>query len=192
MSKCSSSRPQAVFLDRDGTIVDDVGYGHRVEEMRLLNGAAVGLRAMAEQGAHLFIVTNQSGIARGYFTEADAQACNAALCRLLAEQGIAIAGVYYCPYHPEGLGRYRCDSPLRKPQPGMLLQAAAERALDLSACWMIGDKKSDVLAGRSAGCRTILVQTGAAGTGESDLQAQPDFVAANLVEAAAILRRCYP
>jgi D-glycero-D-manno-heptose 1,7-bisphosphate phosphatase len=180
-------RSPAVFLDRDGTIVDDVGYGYRAEDMRFLDGAVAGLRALAGLGLRLFIVTNQSGVARGYFSEAQAQACNVALCRMLAEQGVAITGVYYCPFHPDGLGRYRCDSPLRKPQPGMLLQAAAEHGLKLASCWMIGDKKSDILAGQAAGCRTILVRTGAAGSGEAELLAQPDYSATDLVEAARVI-----
>jgi D-glycero-D-manno-heptose 1,7-bisphosphate phosphatase len=105
-----------------------------------------------------------------------------ALRQRLRAEGVEIEAIYHCPFHPDGcVEKYRQDSPLRKPRPGMILQAAAEHGLDLPASFAIGDKKPDILAGQAAGCRTILVRTGAA---ESDLQATPDFVASDLLAAA--------
>ncbi len=176
---------RAIFLDRDGTLTRDLGFVHRTDDLQLLDNAAAGLRRMAATGFRLFITTNQSGIARGYFGEADMHAFNSALRRQLRVEGVEIEAIYYCPFHPEGsVEIYRQDSPLRKPRPGMILRAAAEHRLDLQASFAIGDKKSDILAGQAAGCRTILVQTGAAGAGENELQAKPDVVAPDLLAAA--------
>ena len=188
----SPKRP-AIFLDRDGTLNVDVGYAHRVEDLLLLDNVCPGLRKFQSLGFALFITTNQSGIARGYFSEAQMHAFNAALCELLRGGGIEIAGIYYCPFHPTaGRGAFRSESPLRKPAPGMLLQAAAEHGLDLAASFAIGDKKSDLAAGRAAGCRTVLVHTGMAGAGESELTVCPDFVADDLLSAAQQIEAALP
>jgi D-glycero-D-manno-heptose 1,7-bisphosphate phosphatase len=176
---------RAVFLDRDGTLNRDVEFVHRVSDLQLLENVVPGLQRMRDLGYLLVITTNQSGIARGLFSETDMHAFNAALCERLQAAGIEIAAIYHCPDHPTaGVGRYLRESPLRKPAPGMILQAAAEHDLDLPGSFAIGDKKSDVLAGQAAGCRTILVTTGKAGGGEAELTAQPDFVAADLLAAA--------
>jgi D-glycero-D-manno-heptose 1,7-bisphosphate phosphatase len=176
---------RAIFLDRDGTLTKDLGFVHRAEDLQLLDNAVAGLRRMSAAGFRLFITTNQSGIARGYFSEANMHAFNAVLQQQLRAEGVEIEAIYYCPFHPDAsVDIYRADSPLRKPRPGMILQAAAEHGLDVKASFAIGDKKSDVLAGQAAGCRTILVQTGAAGTGENELQAQSDYVASDLLAAA--------
>ncbi|MBI3839821.1 MAG: HAD family hydrolase [Planctomycetia bacterium] len=176
---------RAIFLDRDGTLTRDLGFVHRAEDLRLLDNAVAGLRRMSAAGFRLFITTNQSGIARGYFSEADMHAFNAALQQQLRAEGVEIEAIYFCPFHPEGrVAAYRRDSPLRKPRPGMILQAAAEHRLDLNASFAIGDKKSDILAGQAAGCSTILIRTGAAGAGENELQANADFVAPDLLAAA--------
>ncbi len=184
------TKRRAVFLDRDGTLNRDVGYAHRVEDLQLLDNATAGLARIQALGFELFITTNQSGIARGYFTEAQMHDFNQAMLQQLREAGIVIRAIYFCPFHPTGgFGLYRCDSPLRKPRPGMILQAAAEHDLDLAASFAIGDKMSDIVAGQAAGCRTILLETGAAGTGEPGLVAEPDFVAADMLEAARFIER---
>lgn len=182
---------RAVFLDRDGTLTIDIdtGYTHRVEDFCLLDNVVEGLGLLRSLGFKLVIVTNQSGVARGMFTEADVQRYHDHLLGALRKQALEIAGLYYCPYHPEGLGAYRRDSELRKPSPGMFLQAAREHHLDLSRSFAIGDKKSDILAGRAAGCRTFLVRTGMGGQGEPDLVAEPDWVVADVLEAARIIER---
>lgn len=181
---------RAIFLDRDGTLNVDVGYPHRVDDLTLVPNAAAGLRNLQEQGFLLLIATNQSGIARGLFDEAQMHAFNAALVERLRGEGVEIAGIYYSPFHPtEGVGRWRRDSALRKPRPGMLIEAAREHDVDLAASFAVGDKLSDIAAGQAAGCRTVLVQTGAAGGGEPHLAVQPDFVAADLVHAARLIER---
>jgi D-glycero-D-manno-heptose 1,7-bisphosphate phosphatase len=181
---------RAVFLDRDGTITRDVGYPHRVDDLELLPNASTGLARMAALGYQLIITTNQSGVARGLFTEADVRTFHQALCDRLLRESIRIDAIYYCPFHPtEGIGAYRQDSPLRKPNDGMLRLAAAERDLDLAACVAIGDKKSDVLAGQRAGCHTILVRTGAAGSDTEELTTLPEFVADDLLDAARYIER---
>jgi D,D-heptose 1,7-bisphosphate phosphatase len=148
-------------------------------------GVIPGLQALQALGYQLFILTNQSGVARGYFSESELAAFHATLLAYLQRAGVDITAIYYCPFHPtEGIGQYRRDSPLRKPQPGMFFRAAAVHHLDLTASIAIGDKLSDVLAGQAAGCRTILLQTGHAGSGEPHLTATPDFVATNLRTAA--------
>ena len=181
---------RAVFLDRDGTITRDRGFTHRVADLAFLPGALAGLARMGALGLRLIITTNQSGVARGYFSEADAQIFHEALDERLRAQGIVIDDVYYCPFHPtEGVGAYRRESPLRKPGDGMLRRAAAEHHVDLAASFAVGDKNSDVLAGQAAGCRTILVRAGAAGTDAALLAAPPDFVAQDLREAADFIER---
>ncbi|HTU26056.1 MAG TPA: HAD family hydrolase [Pirellulales bacterium] len=179
---------RAIFLDRDGTLNEDRGYTHQVSALRLLPGVVPGLLQLARLGFRLVIVSNQSGVARGRFSEVDVRQFNTALCAQLAERGIEISGVYYSPFHPTaGVGTYRRDSECRKPRPGMLLTAARELALDLSGSFAIGDKVSDVAAGQAAGCRTILLETGQAGRGEPELSVRPDAVARDLVHAAELI-----
>jgi D-glycero-D-manno-heptose 1,7-bisphosphate phosphatase len=183
-----SGAARAVFLDRDGTLTEDRGYTYRVEDLRLLPGVVDGLRRLDRLGFRLVITTNQSGVARGYFTEAQAEAFHVALVARLAAAGVPVAAVYSCPFHPTaGVGPYRRESELRKPRPGMILRAAAEHGLDLAASYAVGDKRGDVAAGRAAGCRTILLRTGTAGAGEPELVVEPDWVADDLAAAAAII-----
>ena len=184
------NRKRAAFLDRDGTLNHDVGYTCQVEDLRLLDNVVEGLRLISEIGFRLIITTNQAGIARGYFTEQEMRAFNKHLVDILQSYSIIIDAMYYCPYHPtEGIGPFKRDSAFRKPQPGMLIQAAKDHDIDLRSSYVIGDKKSDILAGQAVGCITILVMTGAAGTGEPDLVAVPDYVAHDLLDAAPIIRR---
>lgn len=184
------NRNRAVFLDRDGTLNQDVGYTYKVEDLRVLDNVVEGLRLISEMGFRLVITANQSGIARGYFTVQEMGTFNRHLVDTLESHSIIIDGIYYCPYHPtEGIGLFRRNSAYRKPQPGMLIQAAKDHNIDLRSSYVIGDKKSDILAGQAAGCTTILVMTGAAGTGEPELAADPNCVARDLVEAALIIQR---
>jgi len=185
-----TTKRRAIFLDRDGTINVEIDFIHRVEDLQLLPNAAAGLQRMVALGFQLYLTTNQSGIGRGYFTEADMNHFNAALCAQLAPYGIGFEGIYFCPFHPtKGIGRYEQDSPMRKPKPGMILEAAAEHAIDLAASFAIGDRNSDVAAGHAAGCRTILVRTGHAGGDKMDHVVPPDFVADDLLDAAPFIER---
>ncbi len=165
-----------VLLDRDGTVIEEKVYLSDPEGVELTPGASEGLRRLQEAGAELVIVSNQSGIARGKFTEAEAQAVNRRMVEMLRREGVSIRAVYYCPHGPDD----GCDC--RKPAPGMLLRAAEETGLPLQDAVMVGDKAIDVEAGQRAGCRTVLVLTGY-GRDMRD-QCRPDFVAEDLREAA--------
>jgi D-glycero-D-manno-heptose 1,7-bisphosphate phosphatase len=150
------SRP-ALFLDRDGVINHDCGYLHSIADCRFMDGIFPLARTFAERGFAIVIATNQSGIGRGYYTEDDFQALMTWMRGEFRRRGTEITAVYHCPDHPtEGIGRYRQDSPWRKPQPGMFLAAARDHGLDLAASWSIGDKESDTEAGRRAGIGTLV------------------------------------
>jgi D-glycero-D-manno-heptose 1,7-bisphosphate phosphatase len=152
---------KAVFLDRDGTLIEEVNYLAHPEQVRLLPGAANAVRELNNAGILAIVVTNQAGVARGYFPESRIAEVHSRLTELLAEHGARIDGFYHCPHHAtEGAGEYRVECECRKPKPGMLLTAAREWDVDLARSWMIGDKPSDAEAGIAAGCRAILVQTG--------------------------------
>ncbi len=179
-------RHAAVFLDRDGTLVDDPGYLRDPGQVRLLPGAGQAVAALRRAGLKVVVVTNQSGVARGLLDEACLAAIHDRMRRLLAEHGAQLDGLYYCPYHPDGVVQaYRRESDWRKPGCGMLVAAARDLGLDLGASWMIGDSPRDVEAGRRAGCRTILLgSAGQDGRGA-------DLVAADLREAAGrLLEAC--
>ncbi len=158
----------AIFLDRDGTIIEDAGYVGDPGQVRLIPDAADAIRRFHRAGYMVVVVSNQSGVARGYFDEAAMNQVDARMKSLLAERGTRLDRAYYCPYldGPEAtVEAYRRDSDLRKPRPGMLLLAAKELEIDLSRSWMIGDSPADVQAGINAGCRTILLRhNGAAPT----------------------------
>ena len=150
----------AIFLDRDGTLIADVGYVRHPDDVRLLPGAADALKRFRDLGFRLVVVSNQSGVARGLFTDHQLQEIHQRLEQVLASDGVRLDAAYYCPYLPGPeavVEMYRRDSELRKPRPGMLLKAAQEHDLDLAGSWMIGDSPRDVEAGRRAGCRTILL-----------------------------------
>jgi D-glycero-D-manno-heptose 1,7-bisphosphate phosphatase len=152
----------AVFLDRDGTIVEDVDYLTDPDQLRLIPGAAAAIHLLNKRGLAVIVVTNQSAVARGMLTEDGLAGIHRRLSEMLAAEGAHVDGIYYCPHLPDG------DSPpynricdCRKPAPGMLLQAARELHLDLDASAMIGDSRRDLEAGAAAGCGTlILVRTG--------------------------------
>jgi D-glycero-D-manno-heptose 1,7-bisphosphate phosphatase len=165
-----------VFLDRDGTLIEEVNYLARPEQVKLIPGAAASVRTLNDLGVPVVVVTNQAGVARGYFPEARVADVHAHLSALLAQFGARIDAYYYCPHHPTaGIGRYRVECDCRKPKPGLLLAAAREMGLDLSRSWMIGDKPCDAGAGRAAGCRTLLVRTGHGGDLPADAGAVPDL-----------------
>jgi len=158
---------RAVFLDRDGTINEEKGYLFRTEEFTFIPGAPEAIRLLKEAGFLVIVVTNQSGVGRGYYDEAAVDALHQHLDEELAALGTGVDGYYFCPHHPEhGIGPYKLECECRKPLPGMLLQAAADHGIDLSRSYMIGDKLVDVTTGIKAGCRPLLIRTGY-GAGES-------------------------
>ena len=152
---------RAVFLDRDGTINEEREYLHRVEDFAFIPGAAEAIGRLKDAGFCVVVVTNQSGIGRGYYDEAALCVLHSHLDRELDRFGAAIDAYYFCPHHPEhGVGDYRQECACRKPMPGMLVKAAADLGIDLRRSYIIGDKLADVAAGLAAGCRPILVRTG--------------------------------
>jgi len=183
---------RAVFLDRDNTLIANDGDLGDPEGVTLLKAAALGVAALRGLGYQIVVVTNQGGVARGKYDEDDVNAVHDRINELLRTQanGAKIDRFYFCPFHPEAsVPRYRKEHPWRKPQPGMILQAAEDLKLDLSLCWMIGDAERDIEAGRAAGVRTIQITPGKPGQGElpSEPDKRPDFTATTLIEAARIV-----
>lgn len=150
-----------VFLDRDGTLNEEVNYLYRPEDMSLFEGVGPALRRLKEAGFKLVVITNQAGVARGYYTEEDVKALHRYMNDLLAAEGAEIDGFYYCPHHPvHGIGRYKKECSCRKPGIGMFLQAEEKFAVDKLHSYMIGDKLLDAQAGKNYGLTSILVGTG--------------------------------
>lgn len=152
----------AVFLDRDGVINKERGYVHEIDEFNFIDGVFDACREMSKAGYRLIIITNQAGIARGYYTEDEFHYLTIWMLNEFRQHGIEIDDVYYCPHHPvHGVGVYRRDCDCRKPAPGMILRAAKEHSLDLRHSILVGDKITDIEAGRTAGIGCcILVSTG--------------------------------
>jgi D-glycero-D-manno-heptose 1,7-bisphosphate phosphatase len=179
----------AVFIDRDGTLTEEVGYVNHPSRLRLLPQSGAAVRRLNQAGIAVVVVTNQAGIARGYFSPEVLAAVNATLVSQLKDEGAHLDGVYVCPHHPtEGEAPYRLVCDCRKPKPGLLLRAASDLGLDLGRSTLVGDKGSDLVAARAVGVRAVLVLTGY-GLGEweyrrSALPVQPDHVADDLRGAA--------
>jgi D-glycero-D-manno-heptose 1,7-bisphosphate phosphatase len=171
---------KAVFLDRDGVVVEDKHYQFKTSDMRILDGVPEAIARLNKAGYLVVIISNQSGVARGYFTEKDVRAFNEHLVAELKTRGARIDAVYYCPHHPTKakVEKYRVDCDCRKPKPGMLIKAAKEHDIVLSGSWMVGDKDSDVQAGKSAGCRTICIGEGksAADATAPDIRGAVDII----------------
>lgn len=142
----------ALFLDRDGVINKDLSYVYRSEDFHFIDGIFELVAAANRVGFLVIVVTNQAGIGRGYYSEADFHALTAWMCNIFVQRGANVDAVYYCPFHPEhGVGEYKQESECRKPNPGMLLKAAKEHNIDLRRSIMVGDKISDIQAGQRAG-----------------------------------------
>ncbi len=181
-------RHGAVFLDKDGTLVENVPYNADPAKMRLSAGAGEGIRLLHEAGFRLFVVSNQSGVARGRFAVEALSAVEARLRDLMTEAGAGLAEFYYCPHHPHGsIAEYAFACDCRKPEPGMIVNAARDHGIDLTQSWLVGDILDDVEAGRRAGCRTVLLDNGHETEWVLSELRQPDHVAANLAEAAALI-----
>ncbi len=184
----SNPTPRALFLDRDGTLVYPRHYPSRPEQLVLYEGIGPELQALQAAGFSIVIITNQAGLARGLFTEADLDLMHGYLRSELAALGVRIDGIYFCPHHPEGqvpeLTKV-CDC--RKPRPGMLRQAAEDLHLDLQQSWFLGDILDDVEAGHRAGCRSILVDQGTEKLPTSEIR-RPEYVSRSTVHALQIVR----
>jgi len=174
---------RAIFLDRDNTIIHNEGDLGNPEDVRLIRGAAHAVGSLRQLGYRIIVVSNQGGVARGLYGERDVDAVHERIAQMVYDSaGAVIDRFYYCPFHPEGtVTEYAREHPWRKPQPGMLLEAARSLDLDLRECWMVGDQERDIEAGRAAGCQTILI------TRKTSVTTRADFQAASLAEAAAII-----
>ncbi|MFC1921389.1 D-glycero-alpha-D-manno-heptose-1,7-bisphosphate 7-phosphatase [Chloroflexota bacterium] len=176
---------KAVFLDRDGIIIKDTGYIGEVARVELLPSVGEVIRLLYDNGFKVIVITNQAGVARGYFTEEAVQEVNNFIKESLAQEIAIIDDFYYCPHHVEGvIEEYRKECYNRKPNPGMIEKAESDYNIDLKQSFIIGDKSSDVEAGYRAGCRTILL-TGQDYQGSiKNSDVIPDFTAHDLHEAA--------
>jgi D-glycero-D-manno-heptose 1,7-bisphosphate phosphatase len=179
---------RAIFLDKDGTLVEDVPYNVNPALLELTWHAVPGLQLFRQLGYALFVVTNQAGVAKGLFTESALQPVQARLTEQLAQYGVTLDGFYYCPHSPDGVvSRYAIPCTCRKPMPGMLHRAAREHGIDLSRSWMIGDILHDIEAGRRAGCNTLLIDNGNETEWQMTPQRTPHLKAADLYEAAQLI-----
>ena len=169
---------RAVFLDRDGVLMEDHNYVGDVDRVVVIQAAVPALQRLQAAGYKLFVVTNQSGVGRGYFTHEHVKQVHAHLDEQFAKAGVKIERYYVCPHHPDD------NCACRKPSPKSLRDAAREFQLDLARCYMVGDRSSDIQAGHNAGVRTILVLTGAGKETLAEAKAKPDYVAADVSAAA--------
>jgi D-glycero-D-manno-heptose 1,7-bisphosphate phosphatase len=182
------AKRRAVFIDRDGTINEEKEYLYRPEAFEFIPGVPEAIRILGEAGFLVVVVTNQSGVARGYYGEDDVRSLHRYMDELLLTAGAKVDAYYFCPHHPvNGVGEYRIECRCRKPMPGMLLQAVFDLGIDLSASWMIGDKLADVEAGIAAGCRSAMVLTGYGTEEQTNLPADVPVFKDLLAAARAIL-----
>ena len=179
---------RAVFIDKDGTLISNVPYNADPDKIVLEYGVPEGLRLLQESGYALIVVSNQAGIAHGYFREEDMRPVIVRVRQLLHEEGITLDGFYYCPHHPAGkILAYAISCDCRKPLPGMLLQAAKEMDIFLPESWMIGDILHDVEAGNRAGCRSVLLNKGNETVWEMNDYNKPEHIANDMLEAARLI-----
>ncbi len=178
----------AVFLDKDGTLIDDLPYNANPARITLCEGAGDALQALARRGYALVVVSNQQGIARGWLSDRDLCRARDRIAALLAAHDVRLDGFYWCPHWPwscKGRLAFACDC--RKPAPGMLVRAASEHGLALTASWMVGDILDDIEAGRRAGCRTVLIDNGNEGEWRCNPLRRPHRLAPDLVSAAQMI-----
>ncbi|MEM9805571.1 MAG: D-glycero-beta-D-manno-heptose 1,7-bisphosphate 7-phosphatase [Cyanobacteria bacterium P01_D01_bin.56] len=177
------SAKKYVVFDRDGTLIHERHYLSDPEQIELIPGIVVGLRLLAELGFGLIIVTNQSGIGRGYFSEHKLAEIHARLTQLLAEEQISLDGIFYCPHTPHD----GCDC--RKPRPGMLLQAAQRFHFDPAQCFVVGDKPCDINLGKAVGATTILVKTGYGMETDKQAVVNPDYLVDTVKDIASTIQQ---
>ncbi|MBD2460888.1 HAD family hydrolase [Oscillatoria sp. FACHB-1407] len=179
---------RAVFLDKDGTLIHNVPYNVDPDKIQLTEGAAIALQRLHAAQYDLIVITNQSGVARGYFPETALLGVEQRLHELFAAVGVPLMGFYYCPHHPQGtLPTYAFECDCRKPRPGLIYQAAQDHAIDLTQSWFIGDILHDVEAGRAAGCRTVLLDNGNETEWELSEARLPHHLVTDLAEAARLI-----
>lgn len=181
---------KAVLLDRDGTIIEDSGYIGEIDRVSFLPGAGKAIKLLNENGFKVIIITNQAGVARGYFTEETVREINGYIQESMAREGASIDMFYYCPHHIDGvIEEYRKDCYYRKPNPGMIEKAIRDFDIDLKECFVIGDKISDIEAGRRAGCKTILLAGEQSLENDEKIARMSDYITPDLYEAIQWLVR---
>ena len=179
---------RVVLLDKDGTLIEDLPYNVDPARVRLAPGAADAMRRLGAAGFGVAVVTNQSGVARGYFDEADLEALAGHLRTVLAGLGVPLLGFYACPHLPDAeVEAYAVECDCRKPEPGLIRRAAADLGIDPVATWFIGDAWMDAAAGRAAGCRTIMVGPDAATAEDLPPDRRPDHAVRDMAAAADIV-----
>jgi D-glycero-D-manno-heptose 1,7-bisphosphate phosphatase len=179
---------RAVFLDRDGTVNVEVGYLNNLEQLMLISGAGTAIKRLNEKGLKVVLVTNQSGVARGYFSESFVQETHVLLKQLLQKEGAIVDAIYYCPHHPKaGNSHFTTACDCRKPGTGMIDRAARDLRIDVKRSFVVGDKWSDVELGQRAGARSILVNSDFAPNDAGNVRPgylnKPDFIAHTITEA---------
>ena len=181
---------RAVFLDRDGTLIEEVGYLDRFEQIRLFPYSVDAVRMLNRAGFAVVVATNQSGVARGFFDEAFVGAVHERLGRTFAGGGASIEGFYHCPHHPDGpVPAYQKVCDCRKPRSGLLRRAASDLDLDLARSFVVGDRANDIEAGRAVGAAGVLVLTGYGTSVEADARGAARAVTNNLIEAVSWILR---
>lgn len=186
----------AVFLDRDGVINEQIYPGiHKPSQIKLIEGSAEGVKLLNENGFSVVVITNQPVVARNLCTEDELVKIHERMKSLLAERGASIDGIYYCPHHPdsgypEENPEYKVECGCRKPKPGLIFKAMKEFSLGPGKCVMVGDRITDVEAGKAAGCVTVLVKTGT-GSQERNIKSEADHVCENLLDAAELIIKTY-
>ncbi|MEJ7737498.1 MAG: HAD family hydrolase [Chitinophagaceae bacterium] len=184
---------KAVFIDKDGTLIHDIPYNVNPSLISLQEGALDGLQLLKANGFLLVVITNQAGIAHGYFQEKALEAVQEKIRQLLKPRGVHLSGFYYCPHHPLGKSReYAIECDCRKPGTGMILEAADHLDIDLSRSWMIGDILHDIEAGNKAGCHTILINNGNETEWIMNEYRKPHYMADNIRQAADFILNVLP
>ena len=184
---------KAVFLDRDGVITKEPPYyAHKIDQLELIPKSAEAIRLLNKSGFKVIVVSNQAGVARGYYQEKDIEIYNREMEKKLEEENAHIDAIYYCPHHPDvAIEKYKINCDCRKPKPGMLKRAKKDLDLDLKCSFLVGDKISDIEAGYQAGCKTILVLTGQ-GNDElkkiSEMNTKPNYISNDLFAAIQIIK----
>jgi len=184
MLSAEESMNRAVFLDRDGTINDNSSHVNRPQDLKLYKGVAEALKMLSEAGFRLVVVTNQGGVSLGHMDDTQMTDINRRLVEILMSQGVFLDAVYASTWHERGDQGRGDDPSWRKPEPGMLLSAAESMGIDLSASFMVGDRATDILAGKKAGCKTVLVLCGDGRRAREELAEQADITAGDLLQAA--------
>jgi D-glycero-D-manno-heptose 1,7-bisphosphate phosphatase len=182
------SKRKAVFLDKDGTLIPDIPYNVNPDLITLQEGVIEGLQLLQEQEYLFVVISNQAGVARGYFQLDDLKKVRQKIDLLVSEGGIQIDRYYFCPHHPEGrIAEFARKCECRKPRPGMILKALQELDIDAGSSWMIGDILNDVEAGNRAGCRSVLIGNGNETEWLPGTYRTPSYIAMDFLSAARFI-----